>query len=307
MTSKLIQLKDSTYTLNIGYQNIETLRKEFNRLCYQVWKFDFENYYQSGYWGEDCILFSLFKEDRIVSHITLSIFETIVDNKVIKIGQLGTVMTDPEFQHNGLSRYLMECITAEYNELIKGYFLFTNDTVLDFYPKFGYTAIDEYQASIPVSLNLHSTHALEKLDLDHQESFVLFKEYVQNGYTYNTLETRNVGLTFFYCYANPAFGFKDSIYYSSVLDAVIIYQKEEGTVVLYAIYQKDHTARRLDQIIKACCSDEDKVVHLAFSTDIEKATYSLYKEDVDITLMVTKELAHLFHDKKKMVASLSHT
>lgn len=307
MTSKSVQIKDNTYTLHIGYQDNEHLRKEFNRLTNEVWEFDFENFYQSGYWREDCILYSLFQEERIVSHITLSIFKTTIANQTVKIGQLGTVMTDPDYQYKGLSRFLLEYIETEYKSILSGYFLFANDTVLNFYPKFGYSTIEEYQATWNPNIQVPNTSLLEKLDLDNPASLALFQDYVENGFTYNTLNTANTGLTFFYCYANPDFGFKDSVYYSFDLETVVIYQQEEDSVTIYAIYQKDHTVRQLDEIVNVCCSEDTKTVYFAFSPETEKATYSLYKEEEDITLMATKELIHLFADKQKMIASLSHT
>lgn len=307
MISKSVIIKDTSYTLYINYQDDEQKRKEFNRMCQEVWEFDFEGYYQSGYWGEDCIVFSLFQEDKIVAHTTLSLFEITKDNKTYKTGQLDTVMTDPAYQNNGLSRFLLEYIEAEYKDIVTGYFLFANDTVLDFYPKFGYVPVEEYQATLKVNTKPSTLSSLEKLDLDNPTSLALFEEYVKNGYTYNRLNTKNVGLAFFYCYANLDFGFKNSIYYSKTLDAIIIYEQEESELTIYSIYQRDHNVKQLDAIIDACCTEETQTIYFAFSPEIEQATYSLYKEDDDITLMVTEELIDLFFDQKTMVASLSHT
>lgn len=307
MTSKTININNEEYILHIRYQENETLRTAFNRMCKEVWEFDFEAFYQSGYWGEDCIIYSLFKNEQIVSHTTLSIFDLTKERQTIKVGQLGTVMTDPNYQHKGLSRFLLEYIKEEYNTILKGYFLFANDTVLEYYPKFGYTAMNEYQASISVS-NLQSSTALfESLDLDDTSSRLLFKEYVEEGYTYNRLQTKNVGLAFFYCYANYDFSFKGSVYYSKELDTVVLYEREGEELTIYAIYQKSHSIKQLKEIVAACVNSETKKVYFAFTPELDEVTYELYKEDEDITLMVTSELIPLFEDKQTMVASLSHT
>ncbi|MDR2222898.1 MAG: GNAT family N-acetyltransferase [Flavobacteriaceae bacterium] len=307
MTSKNINIQNEEYTLHINYQKNDVLRHEFNRLCREVWEFDFEGYYQSGYWGEDCILYSLFKGDQIVSHTTLSIFDLTKDGQTIKVGQLGTVMTEPTYQDKGLSRFLLEYIKAEYATILKGYFLFANDTVLEYYPKFGYTAIEEYQASISVDSTQKSHHSFEKLDLNQPESLALFKQYVEDGYTYNRLDTKNVGLAFFYCYATYDFSFRESVYYSKSLDAIAIFEQEEEEITIYAIYQKDHTQQQLSDIVNACAQNEAKTILFAFAPTLEGATYKLYKEDDDITLMVTDELISLLDDKQTMVTSLSHT
>ncbi|MTG99382.1 GNAT family N-acetyltransferase [Myroides albus] len=307
MISKSVSIKGTPYTLYINYQDDKQKRKEFNRMCQEVWEFDFEAFYQSGYWGEECILFSLFQEDKIVAHITLSLFEITKENKTYKAGQLGTVMTDSTYQNKGLSRFLLEYIEAEYRDIVTGYFLFANDTVLDFYPKFGYVPVEEYQATLKVNTKYSLLSSIEKLDLDNPASLALFKEYVKSGYTYNRLNTKNVDLAFFYCYADYDFSFKNAIHYSKALDTIIIYEQEESELTIYSIYQRDHHVKQLDAIIDACCTAETQTINFAFSPEAEQATYSLYKEDDDITLMVTKELIDLFSDQKTMVASLSHT
>ncbi|WP_395765174.1 hypothetical protein [Elizabethkingia anophelis] len=76
-----INIGDHNYTLAIGYHDDEVLRNEFNRLTQEVWKFDFENYYQLGLWDDSCIIYSLFDKKRIVSHITVTLFDSEVRGK----------------------------------------------------------------------------------------------------------------------------------------------------------------------------------------------------------------------------------
>lgn len=307
MTSKTININNEEYILHIRYQENDSLRQEFNRMCKEVWEFDFKAFYQSGYWGEDCIIYSLFKNDQIVSHTTLSIFDLTKGDQTIKVGQLGTIMTAPTYQKKGLSRFLLDYIKEEYKTILKGYFLFANDTVLEYYPKFGYTAVEEYQASISVNNIQSTTTSFESLDLDDTNSRLLFKQYVEGGYTYNRLQTKNVGLAFFYCYANYDFSFKGSVYYSKELDTVVLYESEGEELTIFAIYQKNHNTRQMQEIINACVNKDTKTVYFAFTPELEGVTYNIYKEDDDITLMVTNELLSLFDDKQTMVASLSHT
>lgn len=68
MKTENVSISNKNYTLHIRYQDHEKLRLEFNRLTQKVWNFDFENYYQSGFWDENCILYSIFDGNSIVSH-----------------------------------------------------------------------------------------------------------------------------------------------------------------------------------------------------------------------------------------------
>ncbi|WP_270087988.1 GNAT family N-acetyltransferase [Sphingobacterium sp. SYP-B4668] len=116
-----ISIRGERYRLWVGYQSQVELRMEFNRMTNEFWGFDFERYYQSGFWDENCIIYSLFDGDRIVSHTTLSILDSKVKGDTLQIGQLGTVMTDPAYQRRGLARFLMEEIQRDYCGKLQGF------------------------------------------------------------------------------------------------------------------------------------------------------------------------------------------
>jgi GNAT superfamily N-acetyltransferase len=52
--------------------------------------------------------------------------------------QLGTVMTHPDYQGQGLSRVLLKKAIADYRDKCDLIFSFANNSVLNFYPKFGF-------------------------------------------------------------------------------------------------------------------------------------------------------------------------
>jgi hypothetical protein len=57
--------------------------------------------------------------------------------------QIGTVGTLPEYRKKGLSRYLMDYVLNTFKNNIDFYYLFANDTVTEFYPKFGFKKVEE--------------------------------------------------------------------------------------------------------------------------------------------------------------------
>ena len=60
----------------------------------------------------------------------------------IALCQLGTVMTDPDFRGRGLAGRLMREVLSRLPEDV---YLFANDSVLDFYPRFGFRKGTERQ------------------------------------------------------------------------------------------------------------------------------------------------------------------
>lgn len=303
MQTEKITLNKQVFTLYIQYESDDNLRKKFNQLTNEVWGFDFENYYKSGYWDDNCIIYSLFIDDQIVSHTTVSTFENIVKNESIVLAQLGTVMTRPDYQKQGLSRYLMERILQDYKEKVSGMFLFANDSVLDFYPKFNFSAVQEFQASAPIVFR-ESSHHVTKLNLDDSNQQKLLEMYVKNSIPTSSFDTKNLGLTFFYCYAYPDFGFKDSIYYIESLNTIAIVQKEENTMTILQLFQMKE--ENIEDVILALATPEVDTVLFGFSPLNADYNFTIHKEE-DLTLFVSPELEDLFNTQKLMIPILSHT
>jgi predicted N-acetyltransferase YhbS len=303
MQTEIITLDKQEFTLYIQYQSEDKLRKEFNQLTNETWGFDFENYYESGYWDDNCVIYSLFHDNQIVSHTTVSTFDTITKNEHLVLAQLGTVMTHPDYKNRGLSRYLMERIKEDYQDKINGMFLFANDSVLDFYPKFNFSPVQEFQASKQIEFR-ESSHQVRKLNLDDLDQRKLLETYVDNSIPTSSFNTKNRSLTFFYCYAYPDFGFKDSVYYIESLKTIVIAQCDENVLTILQLFQLDE--QNTEDIISALATAEIDTVLFGFSPINTDFNYDIYKEE-DLTLFVSPELEDLFKNQKLMIPVLSHT
>ncbi len=127
------------------------LRQSFNRLALQTWGFDFEDWYQNGYWGTRYIPYAMVCQGQVVANVSVNLMTFAGPDGIHRYIQLGTVMTSPEYRLRGLSRRLMEEIDRDYEGKAEGFYLFANDSVLDFYPRFGYRAVKEtgYSMALP--------------------------------------------------------------------------------------------------------------------------------------------------------------
>ncbi|WP_413511197.1 GNAT family N-acetyltransferase [Myroides odoratus] len=303
MQTKQVTINNKAYTLHIAYQTNETLRKAFNTMTFGFWEFSFESYYQSGYWDDTCLIFSLFEEEAIVAHTTLSLFTTYIDNKQVQLGQVGTVMTLPTHTKQGLSRFLMEYIFEAYRDQVAGYFLFANASVLDFYPKFGFIKAAEFQATKHFETQPH-TWTVQKLNLALEEDLLCFQHYLKNSQTTCRFDTRSYGLTHFYCYANPEFGFGNSIYFMPELETIVLAQQEEETLVVYQVYSLNTKA--IDQAFQAVAAKNTKRIVLGY-TPIDGDYQFIPHVEEDLTLFVTPSIHSYFVDQQTMIPLLSHT
>ncbi|ATC35744.1 GNAT family N-acetyltransferase [Elizabethkingia anophelis] len=300
-----INIGGHNYTLAIGYHEDEVLRKEFNRLTQEVWKFDFENYYQLGLWDDNCIIYSLFDKKRIVSHVTVSLFYTEIRGEKKKILQFGTVMTDPEYRNRGLSRFLMEQVIADFGEKTDGMLLFANKSVLDFYSKFGFQAAKEYQAfKNIISENLTSSLEIRKLDMNRREDIELLTRRIENSIPNTQLVLQNSAVSLLYCYAYPKFGYTNSVYYIENLDTAVVASVEANVLEITEIFSANIID--LQDVIGAFSHEKFTSVRLGF-TPLEKGfEYELLVHD-DLVLYISEELQNLFAKQELTVPFLSHT
>lgn len=126
------------------YKDINHYRQSLNRLTMQTYGFDFEQWYQQGYWSNKYRPYSLLHNDQIIANISVNPIDYLVNGDIKRALQIGTVMTDKAYRHRGLSRELMKVILEEYQASSELIYLYANDSVLQFYPKFGFTQAKEF-------------------------------------------------------------------------------------------------------------------------------------------------------------------
>ncbi|SES62678.1 Acetyltransferase (GNAT) domain-containing protein [Oceanobacillus limi] len=138
----------SSVTFFKDYRGNDKLRKSFNELSSLVFGINFEEWYQKNFWKHRYIPYSYVEEDRVIANVSVNLVDFIINNEKKRALQIGTVMTHPDYRNRGLSASLMNKILDEYENKYDFMYLFANQNVLDFYPKFGFKPVDEYQYSI---------------------------------------------------------------------------------------------------------------------------------------------------------------
>ena len=127
------------------------LRSSFNRLAEKTFELNFENWYQNGYWKDNYIPYAAVREGQVVANVSVNPMAFSENGVTRHYIQLGTVMTDPAFRGQGLCRLLMEAVEKDWADRAEAIYLFANDTVLDFYPRFGFRRVQESRFFAPLS------------------------------------------------------------------------------------------------------------------------------------------------------------
>ena len=103
-----ILIDGKEYVFIKDFKDNAVVRESYNSLTGKTYGFDFEQWYQTGYWGNGYIPYSLMDGESVVANVSASIIDCLVLGENRRYIQIGTVMTDPTYQNQGLVRYLME-------------------------------------------------------------------------------------------------------------------------------------------------------------------------------------------------------
>lgn len=251
--------KDQEYTLIKDYKNNKNYRQSFNRLTQETFGFDFEDWYQRGYWGDSYRPYSLLHKDEIVANVSASPIVYLVNDIPIKTLQLGTVMTKEAYRHMGLSRILMECVLEEYEKQCELIYLYANDSVLDFYPRFGFVRAEE-TVYTKVFVAKEPKLTVRKLDLNEEVDLELLTGLVRYGVPFSRCAmVDNPGLVMFYLTSFM----KEDIYYIKELEIVAVATFEGKQLHLVDVFCKKEVD--LDLVINSLSKEAETKITLGFA------------------------------------------
>lgn len=299
MNGKVL-ISNKEYTFVKDYRDNEKLREGLNDLTDKIYGFNFKEWYEAGYWGKGYVPYSLLDGDKLIANASVNIMEMNVLGKKKNYIQIGTVMTDDEYRKRGLSRYLIEKIISEYKEKSDCIYLSANDTVLNFYPKFGFEKVNEYQYSISKAKEATNINN-RKLNMDNEEDKKILESILNNSIVNSKLYVEdNKNLIMFYC-----LGFlKECIYYIKEYNAIAICEYEDDVLNINdMLCDRDFD---LDKVINALMDSKTKKVNLGF-TPINTNGYekSMLDDDND-TLFILKDTENVFRNNYLMFPVLSH-
>jgi predicted N-acetyltransferase YhbS len=296
---KYININGKEYKFIIGTGTDDKFRRSFNALTEKTFGFNFEKWYQYGYWKNQYIPYSLMDGEVVVSNVSVSIMDFEVFGKMKRYIQLGTVMTDVIYRNQGLLRVLMEKIIAEWQDKCDLIYLFANDSVLNFYPKFGFTKLNQYQCTKLIRTK-DNGGVVKKLNMSDEcnRALVYDKANVLSSLAKISM-CGNAELIMFYC----ALFMNDSVYYIQDYDAVVIANFVQDTI----------------EVVDVFCTEEvslDKILNYLVTKNIEKQilyftpkgtdSYIITPLEGEDTLFVLGEDTMLLADNQFMFPKLSH-
>lgn len=258
------------------YKHDDALRTSFCRLASETFDIDFTEWYERGYWNERYIPFSYAWEGRIIANVSVSLLELVVDGVNRKAIQIGTVMTHPEFRKRGLSASLMEKVLTEYKGQYETMYLFANETVLDFYPKFGFQPVEERLFSMAVAPGLNGQSSggeplrpegIRRLDMGKPEDAEMLQQWASERVPVSRRFGTAMagGVLMFYALT----AFREDIYYLQDEQVIAIWQKDGAHMELFDVISRSEVDLT-DLVAKLAGQDTERTT-FHFTPDLPEA------------------------------------
>jgi predicted GNAT family N-acyltransferase len=266
-----------------NYKENDNLRKSFNELSQKTFGISFEEWYQKQFWKDKYECYSLKHGDRIVANASVSKLKFLINAQEKKALQIGTVMTAAEYKGRGFSRQLMEHILAKFEKEYDIIYLFANNSVLEFYPKFGFFRVAQAQLFTTDKIPPNNKYNLRKLNMDVESDVNSLKRIAENRISNSTgFDVKN-GQEVLYWYCLNVF--RENIYFDENKNLIIIYTFEKDRLLIHdIIITESHNYREL---IGSLVTDKVKEIIFNFNLDAEniKLQQRLIEDDDNVLFM----------------------
>ncbi|GAB0167738.1 GNAT family N-acetyltransferase [Lysinibacillus sp. CTST325] len=276
------------YELVSDYRNNESLKESFNTLAMKTFELDFRGWYNRGYWNDKYIPYSFVDEGKVISNASVNKMSIIINGEMYKGIQIGTVMTDENYRNQGLAQLLMQHIMKEHENTCDFMYLFANDTVLDFYPKFGFTRLNESEFSLDIaksSIQMKMDAKVKQLTIEND--LALLEKFAKNSHVNSMIldVKHNDSLLMFYF----ILVFHEAIFYVEDLETIVLMNEEEGTLHIYDIISLN--APNVEAVLANIVKKTTKKVVFYFTPDftIEGMTATIMPNDDDALFVLTKK------------------
>jgi len=211
--------------MKISKNNKNDLKYEtmFDALINEVFGFSFDIWLERKLWGERYVSYSIIENEKMLANICVFDTDMIVNGKQVRAIQLGAVCTSLAARGRGFSRLLMDHVLLEYENIPA--FLFANESVLEFYPRYGFRQVQTYRPVINTAIN-NNTLSVVKLDVDDP---ILFNT-IKNRYSYSkVLDCLNTGSTNMFHLLKD---YHDDIYHLPGSDVIIVAYQEANRLFI---------------------------------------------------------------------------
>ncbi|SHF41467.1 GNAT family N-acetyltransferase [Pedobacter caeni] len=251
------------------YSGLEELKQHFlsfNELYDICLDGDYEPWYGMGYWDNTFIPFFIVQDNKVIANVSLSPMVMVLQGQSHHVLQISAVMTHPAFRGQGLSRYLMKHVMSHFSEQYEFIYLFANEEVLDFYPKFGFVRLDESSFRLKDLTDFEAMSSdWRKLSIQNREDKNLLERFAKD----HRLLSKTLSFEPNSCLSTYHFilQFEDSLYYSETRDCLVLMEFEEEDLKIYDVFSI--RPFKLEELIPTLIKTKTKEISFFFVPDTD--------------------------------------
>lgn len=283
-----INEKEYNYISN-AIQN-EKVKDSYFSLIHKVFDLNFKPWYQSGFCGNCFIPYTLFDGDIAVSSVGIAVCDFKWHNNSRRYAQISTVATDPDYRGRGLIRWLMKEVIEEWKEKCDCIYLYANDSVINFYPKFGFVPAYEYRYHRPITKRAGEFRKLD-LSIRNDVDLLIRKHKESNPFSVLAMDG-NIGMMMFHCITF----LYDNMYYIEKYDAVVIAEYEGDDMFCYDVYSNAHCS--IDDLLRIMALENTKTVTLGFTPQVTTGYTTEKAMEDNTTFFVLSDKENILKDNR---------
>ncbi|MBC1550944.1 GNAT family N-acetyltransferase [Listeria sp. FSL L7-1434] len=267
------------YEMISNYKENKLYRDSFNRLAESTFDINFEEWFNQGFWNDKYVCYSYIDNEEVIANVSINKMSLIYQGEDYSALQIGTVMTHPNYRGQGLAKELLEHVIAKYEVQYDFLYLFANDSVLDFYPKFGFERVEESSFTVDVSSLKRKSANIKKLNPDNNTDFQLISRIVSEKTPLsNILDVKeSEDLLMFYI----LIALKNELYYIEEIDTIVLMEQEDADLYVLDIL----STKKLDvvEVLSYLPTKKIETIHLLFTPEKSKyidAAHIIETEDM---------------------------
>jgi GNAT superfamily N-acetyltransferase len=206
----------------------EKFDEQINDLMLHALDFSFDKWHAKKVWDDDYERYSIIENDIMLANISVFKMKMLINGEQREFLQFGSVATREEYRGKGLSRKLMEHIFSIYPDTPT--FLHGGDSVVEFYPKFGFVPSAYKQPYI--EYKLQNCGEMIKLNINDPKVDQYLRERSQYSKVFDCLNQYSIN------WFHLLYGHSNNVYEIQQLDLMIIAKQNGNKLTIYDIVAK---------------------------------------------------------------------
>ncbi|PZF89270.1 GNAT family N-acetyltransferase [Listeria ivanovii] len=268
-----------SYQLISDYKDNSIYRESFNSLAESTFEINLEEWYQQGFWNDKYICYSYVDKGKVIANVSINKMDLTYQGENYRALQIGTVMTHPDYRNQGLAQKLINHVISKYEAEYDFFYLFANDSVVEFYPKFGFERVEESSFTVDATSLKKQPSQIKKLNPASKSDFQLISRIVSNRASLSTvLDVRNSEDLLMFYVLNAL---KSAVYYLEELDTIVLFEQEETDLYVLDIISTKKV--NVVEVLQRLVTKEIDTIHLSFTPEKDKdidAAYIIETEDI---------------------------